>query len=166
VSAATSTSRSRSGRRVSGGALFIRRSRIAAAVSAVLVGCAVAVAPAAPAAAATCASQYFCVWYFTGFNGLKWSWIGNDRDWSNNYNDGVAANNNDASWANNGVYCYGCDHVRVYDKVDYKVLTLCVHRGQWIDNEDGPVPAQASVHGSSHKWGGECGAGDPHIPYP
>lgn len=126
--------------------------------------------PSTAAVDRSCPSQYFCVWYWPGFETPKWRDIDDDADWSNGMgavsHPGLTIANNDMSWANNGVPCAGCDHVRVYDSTSYTgALTLCVHRGQWLSTFDSSVTRNAANRGGSHRWGGECGSGEPHIPF-
>jgi hypothetical protein len=143
-----------------------RRRSLAAVVTAAIVGLATLALPGRASADASCASGYFCVWYSNGWQGQKWSWYGNDSDWSNNDKGGYDINDRDLSWANNGVYCNGCDHVRVYAEPGHTIQTLCIHRGQWLDFNSGQVTLNAANEGSSHRWGGECVGGDKHIPFP
>lgn len=150
-----------------------------ALAAALLMASALAVGLAQPASAKptgpttlavdpSCPSGYFCVWFLEGYGTPKWQDIDNDSDWSNGMGpitDGTIADD-DRSWANNGVPCAGCDHVRVYDGPNQSGgLTLCVHRGQWLDMNSGTPPWIAADRGQSHRWGGECLAGEPHIPF-
>ena len=116
-----------------------------------------------------CASGNFCVWYWGGFAEppADWHWAGNDGDWSNNDHEGYDISYNDMSWANNGTACGGCDHVRIYSSTtqNSSTLTLCIHRGQWLSWDSGAVTYYAANSGRSHRWGGECGSSEPHIPF-
>ncbi|MFG1603220.1 hypothetical protein [Actinoplanes sp. NPDC049265] len=114
-----------------------------------------------------CGYTHFCVWYLSGYMTPKWETAGNDDNWG----DGIADNpqeveDDDMSWANNGSPCGGCDHVRVYNgRSRTGGVTLCVHRGQWLEEPSGQVTVNAANRGASHRWGGECGSGEPHIPF-
>ncbi|GLY97572.1 peptidase inhibitor family I36 protein [Actinoplanes sp. NBRC 103695] len=141
--------------------------RIGAAVATLMMAGGFVLAVAQPAAAdATCPAQNFCAWALGRHEGTRWQTPGNDINWHDGLG-GMAGDriaDDDVSWANNGSPCSGCDHVRVYRNVGYDAITLCIHRGQWVTIGQGGAAQNAGNLGSSHRWGGECGAGEPQIP--
>jgi hypothetical protein len=104
-----------------------------------------------------CPSGFFCIWVLPGFGGVGYGWTGSDRDWRDAIirpigGNPVPANDRDRSWVNHGTSCAGCDHVRVYDGVNYSIArTICLARGQEVASR----PA-ASGRGASHSWYGSC----------
>jgi hypothetical protein len=46
------------------------------------------------------------------------------------------------------------------DRAEALLIAACMRRA------GGSAPARAAADGSAHKWGGECRAGEPHIPFP
>jgi hypothetical protein len=104
---------------------------------------------------------YFCAWFYQ--NGDGWIYKSAGNGW---WPDPVK--NDDMSWYNRGYYCYGCDHVRIYDADNNKGLgsglTLCVHRGQKGSWSDGA--SHARNRGDRHTWGGECRSWEPQMSSP
>lgn len=100
----------------------------------------------------SCPYGYFCVWYGAWHTGPGYAWSGNDADWRNNYfSNGQSVNNNAASWWNNGSPCPGCDHVKVYDGVNYSGLLVC-----YIPQGGSGYNPPAANRGSSHSWAARC----------
>jgi hypothetical protein len=106
---------------------------------------------------------YFCVFLYPGGAYLGYATPGRGY-WP------AGVRNNDHSWYNRGYYCYGCDHVRIYDSDNNRGfgagLTLCVHRGQKGDWWDGAAANRASARGDRHTWGGECRSWEPQMTSP
>lgn len=107
---------------------------------------------------ANCPSGWFCVWPATDatlFDG--YGWTSSDSDWRNNYfrqlgGTPVPVADNDGSWYNHGTPCGGCDHVRVFDGINYSVArTICLGPGQAVGSNPG-----AYHRGASHSWYGRC----------
>ncbi|WP_165547061.1 peptidase inhibitor family I36 protein [Kribbella sindirgiensis] len=119
----------------------------------------------AQAAPDGCAPGQFCAWYYSDYSGPSVKSYG-DALWPGAGGPRLdnKIGNDDASWFNNGGYCQGCDHVRVFNATSSgQKVTLCVHRGHWGYSNTNSATRAAMAKGDLHRWGPECGSGEPQL---